>query len=637
MSSTHDFARKGCAAHEGKKLRLRDRISTFSYFLLVGVSYCSLLYLYGMLPGHINEISSMWSMAGETRGLVNRGLLTFGYVKNMGGPLGFPFVAGLPFYYLAAFISVISGLSSYMSSLVAGIIFLLVALVSMVYLLRRLGVNRFVAVICSYLFLSLSMNYGQARYGSMMYGFVLMPLYVLIDFLFINYLRRDGLSRYKTAGFFLLYTFVKTFALFMDGYSFVISSTASFFIMAAFVGGNYVSRRNVTVNKGRWFLKSNVLAGVSIFVVAHLIALSLYKLYVPGGASYSIMPLDVFRSEGADLITFLVPGHGLWFLDWLGLTRWWDYRAFYGDGCNVLYNYLGYTILFMFVGFFSLREKKSYFVKALVVAGFFTLVMSIGPSLKINDTRTSFEKSGHVVTSDYFMPEEAATLNLHTGFIYLHVPGLKNMRVLTRWLLLFKFVMLICAGLFLTFLVEKKKYILAAFLIVFSLLEMQPDVLAINSQYQKNYAEMVAFDPVLSSLKKYVHKNDRVFFLSDENDYMANYICSDLDIRCYNNGGDKNMELSWKYLPREIQYLRRYKRFPPYIINSVVASAMSRGLLDVLVIPFFNLRWDSYKWPPTEKKRVDDRRTMLAKFYANDPRFSYSEEKWFGVVKLRRE
>jgi len=614
------------------------RLSSALYVLLILISFGILLFLYGLVPGHINGISSFWSVAGITQGLVNKGLLSHGFIKNVGGNLGLPLLAGLPFYYLAGFLSVAFGLNPYVSSLMAGVVFLSVALGSMIYLLKRLGINRYVAVVCSYLFLSLSINYGQAGYGAMMYGFMLMPFYVLIDFAFINYLGGDRLNKWKTAGFFLLYASVKTFALFMDGYSFVISSTASFFIMAAFVKKNYDLEKNVGPVKEKWFLRSSVVTGVTIFIAAHLLALVLYKLYVPGGASYSVMSLDFFRAQGADLITFLVPGHGLLFLDWLGLTRWWNARAFYGDGSNVIYNYLGYTILLMFVAFLVLERKKSFFVKALVVAGLFTLVMSIGPSLKINDRRTSFEKAGHVVLSDYYMPESAATINLHTGFIYKYVPGIRNMRVLTRWLLLFKFSMLLCVALFLTDLVKKRKYAVVIVLIVISLIEMQPNVFAVNLRNSNYYAEMKAFNPVLSSLGRYVHKGERVFFLSDENDYLANYICPELDIRCYNNGGDKNMQLSWKYLPREIQNMRQYKKAGSlYNVNENAASAMSKGLLDVLVLPFFELRWDSYRWPPSEKARLKARKLMLSKFDTNDPQFSYVEEKWFGIVKLRTQ
>lgn len=97
------------------------------------------------------------------------------------------------------------------------------------------------------------------------------------------------------------------------------------------------------------------------------------------------------------------------------------------------------------------------------------------------------------------------------------------------------------------------------------------------------------------------------------------------------------MELAWKYLPKEIQNMRMYKKTTPaFNVNENAAMAIAKGDLDVLVIPFFNLRWDSYKWPPSENARIENKKLMLSKFDIFDQRFSYKEEKWFGIVTYKK-
>lgn len=128
--------------------------------------------------------------------------MTFGFIKNIGGNLGFPFVMGLPFYYLSATISVVFDLNAYNSTLVAGILFLLAAFISMIYLMKKLSINRYIAVICSYIYFSLFINYGQARYTTLMYAFMLVPFYLLTDYLFFNYLKEKNTKYIRLPGFF---------------------------------------------------------------------------------------------------------------------------------------------------------------------------------------------------------------------------------------------------------------------------------------------------------------------------------------------------------------------------------------------------------------------------------------------------
>lgn len=585
-----------------------------------------LLFTYGLIPYlHINSLPAYYSMFGETQALLHNGIFTLSYVKSFGIELGSPFIQGLPFTYLSAIISVILNTDAYLSNTITGILFLLTAYLFMFYLLKKLGANDYISIFSSYLFLTLSICYGQVGYGTMMYAFILLPFCILIDYLFFSSLLSDNFDKYKIVIFYLIYPLEKIFILFLDGYAFMISSLASFFILAAFIIKYFQSRsgRDSSIFTNRLFI------GVSSVIFANILAVGLYKLYVPGGASYSVAPVDFFRAQGIDLISLFVPSEGYYFLDLLDLTRKWNALAYYGDGSNIGSNYPGYSVLFMFFSFFLVKVKRHVFTKAILIAGFAAFLLSLGPSIKINDTKKDVSNKTTISYSDYLMPENEATLNLHTGFMYQYIPGIKNMRAVQRWMLLFMFSLIVASAFFLTYLVDNKRYVWVVFLCILAMMELQPDLYSMHKRYISNYGQAKEFDMVLISMKKYLEPKEKVFYLSDQNDYLANYMSAKLNIMSYNLSGDKNIELSSKFWPASIKKMREYKE-----VNENLYYAMSNGILDTLVIPFFDLRWHSYYWPPSDADRLKIKQEKLSVFDINDARFIYQEEEWFGVVEI---
>ena len=64
--------------------------------------------------------------------------------------------------------------------------------------------------------------------------------------------------------------------------------------------------------------------------------------------------------------------------------------------------------------------------------------------------------------------------------------------------------------------------------------------------------------------------------------------------------------------------------------------ALSAEGVDAIVLPYFNLRWDAYAWPPGELARMRARADMARRLDLADPRFAIAEEPWFAVVRARR-
>lgn len=604
------------------EVNLKQSILMTSFFI-------ALLFLYGFIPHlYISSLSAHYLTVADVQAILNQGIFDFSYVKNFGIELGFPFLTGLPFNYFAAAISVLFGVDASLSITLAGFFILLIAYLSMFFLLRQLGVNSYVAIFCSYLYFILPINYGQIAYGTMLFGFILLPTSVLIDMQYLKLiLNKENVGRSHYL-FIFFYPLFKILMLFLDGYAFVFSILVSV-MMVLFFCWHYFSR--MMLNSRHSFIKekSNLIA-LSIYVTSPIVALISYKGYVPGGANYHVMPIDFFRAAGVDLMTLIVPNPNFYLLHLIGVTKSWDALAYYGDGSNVYNNYLGYTLIFMFIAFLSIRLNRGLFINAIVAAGFLGLILSLGPSLKINDFRSTAANEA-LTFSSYLMPPADATFNLQTDGLYTHIPGIKNIRAVHRWLLVFIFSLVIISALYLTSLAKKNRKKIALTLCALALMELQPNLSEKNRIYQAYYAEKNRFDEDLAPLKKYVKPNDKIFFLSNQNDFMANYLSAGLNARSYNVGGDKNFVLSAATWPKAILNIRAFDS-----VNENAFIAMSGHQLDKLVLPYFRLREESYHWPPSEDERLAYKNRLLSELNVHDSRFKFQDEKWFGIISLNK-
>jgi hypothetical protein len=136
----------------------------------------------------------------------------------------------------------------------------------------------------------------------------------------------------------------------------------------------------------------------------------------------------------------------------------------------------------------------------------------------------------------------------------------------------------------------------------------------------------------LTAMQNYINKGDKIFFLSGDrvNDFLSNYISAKLNAKSYNCGGDKNIKISMKSWPNIIEQMKAC-----YEVNQNAYNAFQNKVLDKLIIPYFDLRWHSYYWPPSEADREKLKEERLSVFNVKDDRFRYKEEKWFGVVELK--
>ncbi len=570
--------------------------------------YVVLLVIYGLLPGYLNNLSATFLMAANTKSLVNHGLFNFGYCINYGLEPGYPFLMGLPFIYISSALKICTGFTPQAANVLTGAIFVMLALYFGYKLIQHLGVNQYLSAFMAFVYLASYINYGQGGYHYMMYGFILLPAYIYFDLILLDSFFVTHKPLMPTI---IFATVLKTFVLFMDGYSFVISSLATFVLLIFYI----------TKHKDR----ASIYKAVTCFFSAYLFAVFLYKWYVPAHANYARMPIDYFRAQGVDIYSLFVPGQDLFLPSKLGIASTWNPAAFYGDGSNVRFNYLGYSLLGLGICAFFLKEVP-FQIKALVVAGLLAFSLSLGPSLKINDPKPPLSKSTFTL-DDYLMKKSDATLDLHTEFIYKKVPGVSMMRAVHRWLLLFKLCVIILAAISLTHLVNRKHPYLAFGLLCLVIIETMPDIPQLQAIYANNYDMKRGFDlTVIKEARDTIPKGSKIVFISNENDFLGNYISAKADAKAYNCGGDKNQAIAMSSWPKTILEITRHND-----LNENSYLALSKNLADIVILPHFNLRWDSYNWPPQEKQGWQDIEKSIK---YDDPRLRFNKTNWFTLITL---
>src|SRR5690606_6062321 len=93
------------------------------------------------------------------------------------------------------------------------------------------------------------------------------------------------------------------------------------------------------------------------------------------------------------------------------------------------------------------------------------------------------------------------------------------------------------------------------------------------------------------------------------NEYVANTLCARADVRCYNAGGDKASIMVRTSWPEEILRARQRQS-----VTANLSSAFDKGLVDVVAVPYFDLRSVVYGVRQGEVRvdRVRERADALA-------------------------
>ena len=544
-----------------------------------------LLAAYKFLPGQLPNAQSMMGDAAyaqclhDTRLAGGEGCLNFGY------PRGSPKPFGLPVNLVAD--AVFGGDGQIdpgeVRSVYAG--FLVLAVVLAGILFRRIAGSWWLGLLGAVLYLLAPAVQQQSGYAALQLGLALVPGYLLLDVLLLDTLRRRrfGLVAVLLAGV----AAVRVFALFLDGYSFLFGSALS----AVYFAASAIAGRDK-----RW----QAVAALLMHVACTALAAWVYRQYMPSSA-LGVMPLDFFRGAGVDVLTMLVPlqWQGLYGLAGLGL----DIRPemSYGGRASLLGTFIGYSYLIALAilawGMAKRRIAPGVLAGAVMLAGLVAVLVSLGPSLKFNDFRDNQTRGSALAFNAYLMPESAATMSLHTGWIYQNTPGIGNARVLARWQVLARLALVVAMLLVLRELLRKGHRVPAVLLAVLAVLEVAPNpvLVAEESRGALERAELV-YGGYAEEFAAHVKPGERVLLLqlhdgASSNEYAANSLCARARARCYNAGGDKASIVVEQAWPAEIRALKQRED-----VARNIDEAFRKGLVDIVAVPHFDLRHVVYPW-----------------------------------------
>jgi hypothetical protein len=157
-----------------------------------------------------------------------------------------------------------------------------------------------------------------------------------------------------------------------------------------------------------------------------------------------------------------------------------------------------------------------------------------------------------------------------------------------------------------------------------------PNVPLLHDAYRANARSHTALTAdLVPALRAATTPGDRVLFLSGDpgyNDYLANYLVTATGLRAFNAGGDKNSLLALRAWPPRVS-AAAVERSP-----DAVRAALVSHELDVVVAPYFDLRWAAYAWPPPEVQRRQVQRLFAA--LLRDRGFQIRRFRWFATLRL---
>lgn len=574
--------------------------------------------VYGSVPsvmlGHLGIVE--WQI-GFAQSLATGGF--FSYPVHMSYPHGAPIVFGASYAYLQAVLIKLFSLNGLDSYGLASILLLTGAFWGAVRLLQSYGAGRKLSYALATVYLASPFIIFHVSYAALAYGMAMLPAYAFITQRSVSIVLDTASPVYKRVMSVLGFISTVVFALFLDGYTFVMFFVlGAFFVFQACAGESLNTRR---------LIAHGLLAGV-LYSLAFATAYLLMKAYVPDLDALRLQTADVFRSMGLDLYFVLHPASELFGLaSWLGTTVEYDAAKHYGDASIAIGSYLGFSLVTLLLGllYSSLVPSRRWFLATLMVGAFF---LSLGPSVKYDSRRLDADDPSRPAIQ-YVMPKEAAVFRLGTDRLYESVPGIRNMRATYRWHALTLFFIWFLTAMLLVRLNREGRHAAMLLLLLPYMADRLPDPFYVSEKAQKyyGYAQTMTRD-VVGEMARYIRPGEIVYFWPSGNDFFVSYAAPMLAIHAYNVGGDKNMDISRMHWPLELLAVENGE-----CVAENVHGLMETGKLDAVVVPKFDMLWDVSKpWPlAPDIVKSHEQKFLTSPFHKKA--FSIQESEYFFVIR----
>lgn len=555
---------------------------------------------------------AVWA-TGFAHSLANQSLTSF-YAHNFGIPHPAPVVFGLSAILPMSWLIRLNLHASDAYTL-AFALWYLVAFVGLFKLARYFKVGRYLALLLAVLGLALPVTWTQTNLSMVSLGFTLIPAYLYTAFL-LSELPQDKRNK-RSLAILALYLVSCLAAVFMDGYSFVMFAIGSSVILLV----QAVHQKKVPIFIFFWHA---LCFGSAYF---------LYNRYI-NDFTYNVFTVDFFRGWGLDISFLLIPTKGVhWFWDAVGLSIDRSVTSFFGDSTTWVSTFA--LPLLIVAAYFAYKYKHDKRVLIFILLFLGSLYMALGPSVKFFS-----DKKGLYEPSAYFMPAEAAWFSTGNYAFSKYLPGFKNMRATYRWSALSFFslwaILAIAAGK-----ADNRKdqqtFACLVFILILLFIPNIPHRFARRVDL-KNQFHAIDQDLVVP-LQGLFSPNEKTVFLPRRNDFLINYIAGKLNIKVYNIGGDKNLEIAQKHWPALLQ--------GP--IQGVYGSTLERALTFFLysgetskvILPFFDTlaAADSSTgdWSTANKTRYREYADTILPELKENGNLEVELYDYFAVVSLSEE
>ncbi|MDW6091564.1 hypothetical protein SBX64_03205 [Vibrio rhizosphaerae] len=595
--------------HRGKSIRLESILKVLSFFFLV----VYVLFLYGVIPTVSTPTlgQALWTI-GFSKSFINSGMFSI-YATNFGYPHPSPIAFGLSGAVVVSFFMKI-GFGALSSYSLMYIFWILVTLYGIHTLIKFFNVRYLYFILLSLLWFSSSIIWNHLGYSMSSIGIMLLPFY------FSSFIRFIYVNKYFDK---IMFFITVQLSIFMDGYTFIMYFFGCFFIIVFNIF--YCTEKRYIIKKLCPYI-------IFSFVIAYIF----YSKYI--GKSYFVpSSLDFFRAWGVDLSFTFLPSRGVyWLWDLLHISKERTLEHNFGDASVWTTTFILPMIILCCISIFKgnpfgiiLKGNKSENVLtySLIIIVFTSFYMALGPSFKFFSYRPSDMSA--------LMPSDFALFPTGTSWISKYVPGFNNMRASYRWISLCYFSLWFIVLIVLSRKKSSEKTI--AFFILLNIISNQPNLIKMHDYHvdlEKQYNEIN--NDILKPLSLDLHQGDIVAFLPYSNDFLVNYLSSFLQIKSFNIGGDKNLNMSKAYWPKYMSgfsYATIDDRFE-YRLKMVLLSMEA----EKVVIPYVDFLKGAHSWNEKEIQEDDLNKLLYTvSNLENDKNFIVKKRKLYSVISLSNE
>ena len=536
------------------------------------------------------------------------------YATDFGLPIPAPIAFGLSATFVQGLIIHLFGVAAIDAYTLTAVLYLALALHGSTSWARSHHAPFALAVSLGLLWLALPIVWNHVGYSMLALGFALLPFYKYATDRLLT--ANEHISMIVAATRFLAACIISVF---MDGYTFMM-----FFVASVVLGCARIVTDGISRTRSMLFSLPCMIAG---FALAYL----LYTAFI-GRSGYAAHPLAMFRALGADVTMLIAPTRGAhWLWDAIGLSVPRSMNMFWGDGSIWMTTFIFPLLLVGVAGFMAARDYKQ--ATPLLIIGVVGIYLSLGPSLKINDTKSGLllAKAGNT----YLMPEKYAPIPTGSAWLSRHVPGFKQMRASYRWIGLgmLGFWML---SVLLTIRLHGRRTGWAYALVLLLIICFIPDFRRTLQVAVANRKNVHAIDAALDSdLHAVAGDHGVLFFAPYGNDFIVPYLAATDDFTSYNIGGDKNVELAQSAWSERMLTLNSANLGSQEFLRDM-RSILLVGQVNAIVLPYFDMLQAALQWPPSNASvhTLREQRLPIARATATSPCFQLQNFPMFSAVSL---